>query len=286
MQKLAFRPLTTEDYDWLQHCRNTADHPFTALCPVSLVTWAKAFELTVAGDDDFYVVRSRYDKGYYAPVGDPGKCAAFMEEAAREGSPVRFLYVTEPEARALSQKGWNVHFRLDLSEYIASSAMLSMEAGTCVSESFRTKCRKFARQYGGYRVIPVTAADTGRLLEIAERDREARGSTPPDFTVLETQMNCWERLGLQGIILSVPDGREAFILGYENAPDMFTMTMTRHDPTLPKEITMMCIHEFAVLLRGRYPLINVEEDMGLDGLRRSKILLSPVDLLKVYEVRL
>ena len=39
-----------------------------------------------------------------------------------------------------------------------------------------------------------------------------------------------------------------------------------------------------MLLRGRYPLVNVEEDMGLEGLRRSKQLLSPVDLLKVYEV--
>ena len=75
-------------------------------------------------------------------------------------------------------------------------------------------------------------------------------------------------------------------MGYENTPDMFTMTMSRHDPTLPPEITAVCIHEFASYLYQWYHLINFEEDMGLDGLRRAKQLLSPVDLLKVYEVLL
>ena len=64
------------------------------------------------------------------------------------------------------------------------------------------------------------------------------------------------------------------------------MTMTRHDPTLPPEITTICIHEFASVLNRKYPFINVEEDMGLEGLRRAKMLLSPVDFLKVYEVLL
>ena len=54
---------------------------------------------------------------------------------------------------------------------------------------------------------------------------------------------------------------------------------------LEREVTAVCIHEFARVLRDRYPLLNVEEDLGLDGLRQAKELLSPTDLLKVYEVR-
>ena len=286
MQRWVFRPLTPADQPWLEHCRDQEAHPFTALSAVSLIAWADTFGLTVAGDDDFFVIRSRYDKGYYAPVGNPEKCAAFVEETAQKEKPARFVYMTEPEARALAAKGWNVIFRQDLSEYIISSAAVSLVPGTFVSESFRTKCRKFARAFGGYRVAPVTAEDTDNMREIAERYRAAQESMPSDQAVLEMELERFAEMNLRGLILTIPDGREAFILGYENTPEMFTMTMTRHDPTLPQEITAICIHEFAAYLRQRYPLINVEEDMGLDGLRRAKQLLTPVDLLKVYEVLL
>ena len=125
-----------------------------------------------------------------------------------------------------------------------------------------------------------------RLWKTAERYRDAQESMPPDQGVLETELEHYSELGMQGMILTMPDGREAFILGYENTPDTFTLTMTRHDPELPQEVTTIAIHEFAKLLQPKYPLINVEEDMGKDGLRRAKTLLSPVDLLKVYEVLL
>ena len=284
MHKWTFRPLTPEDLPWLESCRNTAAHPFTALSGVSLVTWAEAYGLTVAGDEDFFVIQSRHDKGYYAPVGNPEKCAAFMKEAARKERAARFVYVTEPEARALAAQGWNMLFRLDLSEYILSAAALSLSPGTFITHSYRDKCRLIARNYGGYRITPVTAENLDRLQETAERYLACQESMPSDQTVLDTELEHYADLNLRGLILTVPDGREAFIMGYENTPEMFTMTMSRHDPTLPTEITTVCIHEFAKLVGRQYPLINFEEDMGLEGLRRSKQLLSPVDILKVYEV--
>ena len=286
MDQWTFRPLILEDLPWLYRCRDTAAHPFTALSPVSLVTWAEAYGLTVAGDEDFFVIHSRHDKGYYAPVGKPEKCGAFLEEISAAGKPVRLHYVTEPDARFLAEKGWQMYFRGDLSEYIASSAALAGKPGTFVSESFRRKCRSFARKFEGYRVTPVTADHMERMREVSEKYLDAQDSMPSDQTVLETELEHFEELKLRGILLTMPDGREAFILGYENTPGMFTMTMTRHDPTLPLEITTICIHEFASVLNRKYPFINVEEDMGLEGLRRAKMLLSPVDFLKVYEVLL
>ena len=284
MHQRTFRPLTPEDLPWLSRCRDTAAHPFTALSPVSLVTWAETYGLTVAGDEEFFVIRSRYDRGYYAPVGNPEKCSAFLEEAAGTGGHVHITYVTETDARALAEKGWTMHFRGDLSEYIVSSSALAVQPGSFISESFRRKCRKFTRNFEGYRVKPVTEEHLDRLREISERFLSAQDSMPSDQAVLETELDRFEELGLRGILLTMPDRREAFILGYENTPESFTVTMTRHDPTLPQEITAVCIHEFAAVLNRQYPLINVEEDMGLDGLRRAKTLLSPVDLLKVYEV--
>lgn len=284
MHHRTFRPLTPEDLPWLDRCRDAAVHPFTALSPVSLVTWAETYGLTVAGEEDFFVVHSRHDRGYYAPVGNPEKCGAFLEEIRAEGKRTRLLYVTEPDARRMTEKGWKMFFRADLSEYIISSATLEGRPGFPVSENFQRKCRTFSRNFAGYRVTPITEDRMERLRAVSDHYLDAQETMPSDQAVLDAELEDYDRLKLRGIILTMPDGREAFILGYENTPEMFTMTMTRHEPTLPLEITTVCIHEFAAVLGGKYPLINVEEDMGMDGLRRAKMLLSPMDLLKVYEV--
>ncbi len=279
-----FRPLVSEDLPWLQRCRDAAAHPFTALSAVSLVTWAETYGLSVAGGEDFFVVHSRHDNAYYAPVGNPESCRAFMEEAAGRKNCDRFVYVTETDAQALAAQGWSVQFRADLSEYITSAPVLALIPGNAISESFRRKCRKFDKTFGSYRITPVTEDNMDSLWEISERYLDAQDSMPSDQQVLETELKRFDELHLRGMIMTMPDGREAFILGYENTPEMFTLTMTRHDPSLPPETTAACIHRFAELLYRQYPLINVEEDMGMDGLRRAKMLLSPVDLLKVYEV--
>ena len=284
MRKWTFRSLTPEDLPWLQRCRDASAHPFTALSAASLVTWAETYGMTVAGDDDFFVVRSRHDKGYYAPVGNPEKCAAFMEETALEEKSPHFLYMTEPAARELAAQGWNMLLRMDLSEYILSTAALSLMPGAFITHSFRDKCRKFARDYDGYRTAPVTKENLDCLREISEKFLACQTSMPSDQAVLETELDHFYNLDFRGLILTVPDGRKAFIMGYENTPEMFTMTMSRHDPTLPPEITAICIHEFASCLFQQYHVIDFEEDLGLDGLRKAKQLLSPVNLLKVYEV--
>ena len=65
--------------------------------------------------------------------------------------------------------------------------------------------------------------------------------------------------------------------------EMFTMTMVKHSLSLPMLMTPVCVHELACMLADRYPYINIEEDLGLEGLRRAKQLYSPVKQLEVYE---
>ena len=285
MDHLLFRPLTPEDLPWLIRCRDAAAHPFTALSPVSLISWADCYGFTVAGEEDFFVIHSRYDKGYYAPVGNPEKGRAFMEEAARRDPSVRFLYLTEKEASAFAERGWDVFWRAETSEYILSTARTALEDGARASQNFRRRCHQFVRKYGSYTVSPVTGDMIGRLRDISGSFLAAHGGELSDQAVVETELSHFDALGISGILLTFPDGRQAFMLGYENTPDCFTLTMVRYDSTLPEETTAICMHEFAARLLGQYPYLNVEEDLGMEGLRKAKMLLLPVDLLKTYEVR-
>lgn len=274
-----FRPLRLSDQAWMTACRDTQAHPFTALSFPSLFTWRNAYRMRVAGDEDFFVVHSVYDGGYYSPCGENEKCRAFLD-ALDAGS--RVLYLTQEQAAELAAKGWTIRHREDLSEYISSTQALALHGGH-MSNSYKVKCRHFGRDYS-YHTHLIGKADEALLLRFL-KDLES-GANDEDFhdlKVLEAEIAHREALNLRGLVLETDNGRKAFILGYENKPDMFTMSMSKHDPQLPPETMTVCVHELAMALEAEYSFVNLEEDLGLEGLRRAKELYSPIDHLRVYE---
>ena len=152
-----------------------------------------------------------------------------------------------------------------------------------MSNSFKVKCRHFAREHP-YTTRSLTARDVPLLRRMTELlADEMRPEEMGDLSVLRSELDLFCLLGLRGLLLETDSGGKAFILGYENMPGMFTMTMSKHSTDLPPQVTAVCVHEFARALEAEYPRIDLEEDLGLEGLRRAKMLYSPVDRLDVYE---
>ena len=129
----------------------------------------------------------------------------------------------------------------------------------------------------------MTKADLPLIIEIARKWEEADPEGAGDLQVLEQEIQFYNDMTLNGVMITAENGEHAFIMGYENTPEMFTMTMVKHDLDLPLLMTPVCVHELACALEGRYPYINLEEDLGLEGLRRAKQLYSPIKQLEVYE---
>ena len=281
---MLFRPLELSDRAWIEKCRNADVQPFSALTFPSLLTWAETYGMTIGGDEDFYVIRSQHDKAYYMPCGREDKCAAFMEETARTERPARFVYATEAQAEALEKRGWKHLYRADLSEYILSTPALALSPGFPVTHSFRYKCRHFSK-ISPYTVREISFEDEPRLRKIAaDAALPSAPVGPGDELVLSFELSHLRELGFRGVLVETEEGPAAFFLGYERDQKIFTLTMFRREELISPDVTAVCIHEFAKVLLPQYPLIDIEEDLGLDGLRREKTLLSPVDLLKVYEV--
>ena len=277
---MRFRSIGPGDQPWMNACRDLNRNPFTALSFASLFTWRNAYGLTVAGDEDFFVIHSQHDRAYYCPCGDAGKCMRFIRETSRTEREAHFLYLTRGQAAALRGEGVQILMRDDLSEYIFDACSLALMEGHHASNSYKMKVRHFRNAYP-YSCRPLTEEDTPflRLLSRDWPDMNRFG----DAGVLRDEIDYFGPLSLQGTLLETADGRHAYILGYENRPDEFTMTMTKHDPSLPAQVTAVLTCELACQLSGRYRLINLEEDLGIAGLRQAKLLYSPVDRLNVYE---
>ena len=131
---MEYRPLTMEDRDRVDKCRDAILNPFTALTFTSLFTWRKEYGLEIAGDADYFVIRSRHDEAYFCPCGDPEKCRAFLRDEVKSGE--RVVYLTREQAEALGD-GWDIRLREDLSEYICASPALALREGYHMSHSFK-----------------------------------------------------------------------------------------------------------------------------------------------------
>ncbi len=274
-----YRPLTMEDRDRVDKCRNNQLNPFTALTFTSLFTWRKEYGLEITGDPDYFVIRSRHDEAYFCPCGDGEKCRAFLRDEVKSGE--RVVYLTREQAEALGD-GWDIRLRDDLSEYICATPALALREGYHMSHSFKDKCRQYKKRHP-YQVRPLTKDDLPMMIRMARAWEEADPEGAGDLQALEEEIRFYSEMTLCGVMITTEDGGHAFIMGYENTEEMFTMTMVKHDLDLPPLMTPVCVHELANMLADRYPYIDLEEDLGLEGLRRAKQLYSPVRQLEVYE---
>ena len=273
-----YRSITMEDRPWIERCRDPRKNPFTALSFTSLFTWSRDYGLEIGGDDDFFVIRSRHDGGIYCPCGDEAKCREYLS-GLEPGS--RILYLTKEQAEGLGD-GWEIRLRDDLSEYICATQALALKEGFHMSHSFKDKCRQYKKRHP-YEARPLEKADLPLMLEIAREWEKADPEGAGDLQSLEQELRFYENITLTGVMITAENGGHAFIMGYENIPGMFTMTMVKYDLSLPPLMTPVCVHELACQLADRYPWINLEEDLGLEGLRRAKQLYSPVRQEEVYE---
>lgn len=274
-----FRPLTMKDRPLIEKCRDPRKHPFTALSFTSLFTWRKAYGLEICGDPDFFAVHSRVEDALFCPCGDEEKCARFLAEETKPGT--RILYLTKEQAEGLGD-GWEIRLRDDLSEYLCDTPALALKEGWHMSHSYKDKCRQYKKRHP-YTVKALTKEDLPLMVQIAREWLEADMDDEEDLVALVQEIRSYNAMPLTGVMITAENGEHAFIMGYENTPEMFTMTMVKHNLSLPKLMTPVCVHELACMLCDRYPTINLEEDLGLEGLRNAKQLYSPAGKLEVYE---
>ncbi len=276
-----FRPVRLSDREWIERCRDINLHPFSALSFQSLFTWQKDYGLTIAGDEDFFVVKSISDGGYYAPCGNEEKGAAFLREAFRREGSQRVLYLTEEQAVRAEAEGYSRRAAPNLSEYICSTRALALQEGH-ISATYRQKCRRFAEEFS-YTVKKIEPEDIRDLLDVIDAwERDLDGSEPLDLGPARLSLENYEALGLTGIRIRTEEGLTAFSFGFRSAPDIYTMSTVKYDRRLSPAVTVVCTREEAERIALPCSFCNLEEDLGLPGLRDAKLQCSPVRLQEVF----
>jgi len=150
----------------------------------------------------------------------------------------------------------------------------------------RNRIRKFESTFA-HEYHPLAAADVPGCIRLLddwfEEKRNGDADRRADKQAIVRALDSFELLGLKGGVVKVGGRVEGFTLGGRLTADMAVIPIEIANPGLVG-LAQWINREFVRREMMRFRLINREQDMGIEGLRRAKLSYQPAGLVKKYNL--
>ena len=288
---IAFRDPEIGDRQWVEERFRASGNQGCEYSFSTLFLWSGAYQQQVAPMDGFVLerLRGKLGAGYLFPAGSgplEPVLSALEKDAAERGKPCRFFCVTPEQAERLEQlrpgqyafqsdrDGWDYLYALDRLAGLGGKKL----------HGKRNHIRRFEESHPDWQVEQITMDN---LAECAEMDLEwnrryrsldAAGEEAEARTRLDERHAMsrafahYEALGMDGLLLRTRGKVVAFTMGSPISADTFDVHFEKAYGEIQGAYPMIN-REFARWLQANRPgvrWLNREDDMGLEGLRKSK----------------
>ena len=256
-------------------------------------------------------------RGYAFPLGagDSQAALALITEDARESNrPLEFCLVDESRAQILREHfnaGANsaepaIYFEENRgdSDYIYSAESLATLAGNLYRKK-RNHISRFTRSYGQFELRDITPEKVGVALDIekqwlksvagetvceptCECEEAARAECSEDeksrmaeYCAIEEALQHFDALGMVGAILYVSEIPVGMTMASEIIPGVWDIHFEKVIGEYADNGGYAAINKLFAerLVTAGATLINREEDIGLEGLRKAKLSYYPLTIL-------
>lgn len=254
-------------------------------------------------------------RGYAFPLGgdDPRKALDLIVVDAREtGRPLEFCLVDEPRAQILRDyfsmsASVTIRFTENRgdSDYLYSAESLANLPGTTYRKK-RNHISRFSRTYADYELREITRENLAAALQVeklwmnngaaaessepcepsceceeaawAERSEDEK-SRLAEYCAIEEALQNFEALGMKGAVLYVEGKPVGMTMASQIIPSVGDIHFEKVIDEYANDGGYAVINKmFAATLSGAR-LINREEDIGIEGLRKAKLSYYPLTIL-------
>lgn len=292
---LEFRDIAITDKERITAALNKSQFMGCEYSFANNMAWKRLGDSQIAFYKDFYICCSfRSDDGipkFFLPSGEGNYkdvIAAMKEYSYSLGTPLRVAGITEPSLKMLSEL-FPDEFTVDTDEgdwdYIYNSADL-IELSGRKYHGKRNHLSRFNELGAEFSLMTENDFDdciTFSAMEYNSRSHEPDHSFIAEQYAINTYFNYFHELGLVGGVIRIDGKIAAFTIGDRLNDNTFCVHIEKAD-TQYNGIYVGINNSFARAAAADYKYINREEDLGLEGLRKSKQSYHPVFLLKKYTV--
>lgn len=283
-----FKSIRLEDRAAIERYTLPSDITNCDLAFANMYCWQGVFHSAWAEIGGFLVIRFHIGGGerigYMQPVG-AGDFAPIVpllrEDAHAHGQRLRIIGLTDEGREQICRMHPGAFaFESDrgLEDYIYRAEDLRSLAGRRYQPK-RNHINRFMAEYPAYRyeaLTPDRFAECMTLEQQWRRKHEGRTSELcAEQRAMQLAFEHFEELGLYGGCLYLGDKLVAFTYGSAVNDHTFDTHVEKADTEYDGAFTVIN-KLFAERLPERFTLINREEDLGLEGLRRSKLSYHPL----------
>lgn len=255
----------------------------------NLYSWREAYQFKVSVWGDLLILRS--DSGafqrFLEPIGAGDKkeaIAMLLRDSRGQGMRIP----EETAALFLSDERFRVVEDADNSDYLYAAGDLISLAGAKYDGK-----RNLIRQFSASHVYTYAAFERATIAEcLAFEERwctirdcdSVEGLRNERRAIREMADNCSDfRLIAGGITI---EGRvSAVAIAEPLNPETLVMHVLKADPSITG-LYQTIMHEFLKRNAGAFRYVNLEQDLGIEGLRKSKRSYHPVSMVKKYTLSL
>ena len=245
--------------------------------------------------DDSLVFFSQFNQKsvYLFPLcrGDLKKTLdAIIHDARTRGIPCRLTSLTHDDCdklEALYPGQFRIHHDRNTFDYIYAIEDLATLKGKKFQKK-RNHLNRFKLQHPNYQLAPITDENTPAIKELLDRWYATRleADPPADFQMEQAAiyraLRHREELGMEGLVLSDNDQLLAMTLGSPLSQNTFDV---QFEKAIDESAYVAMCSSFAGHLMQKYPnlrYLNREDDLGIEGLRKSKLAYNPVTLIEKH----
>lgn len=288
---IEFKPITLADKSLItsytfQYAPQDCDFAFSNLC-----AWHFSNQSSYTVIDDSLVVRFHTEDNrliYLMPIGK-GNLVHIIgqldEEAQKEGHPLR-LQGVYPETQEKLEKIFPTLFEYTSYRDFADYVYLRKDLVELKGKNYQPKrnhINKFIKEYS-YRYTPLTPDLLPQCLEFESRwsiehDYVEQNGLKDERRALTYAIRHYEELELTGGAIWVDEEMVAFTFGAPINQNTFDINVEKANTHMDGAYSIIN-REFASRLPEQYIYINREEDLGIPGLRQSKLSYHPAVLLE------
>lgn len=293
---LEFQPVRLEDYDKIYPYTSAYGEGSCQHSPVSMFSQSEKYGDSVCiRDNVLYTLRSHLCddtyRVYLAPLCADNLMkdafARILTDAESYGKKVKFVTLTERAANMLEDAfhgRFDYEENRDMAEYIYRAAQMAEFSGKELRKR-RAEVHTFWNIYGEHASItPIRHEDIPSCLEYEQKwladnlETHDKDTLLRDARMIDMQMAKYDALHLSGVILRIDDEIRGFCYGTKLG-NTYDVIVEKADRSVPHSFKVLRM-ESAKQCAADCEFVNMEEDVGLPGLRALKMAYKPEFLLQ------
>ncbi len=266
------------------------EHPLSEYCFANLYFFREthSYELLSDGDRHFISGLSYDKKRYLMPLKDLNQDASYTEELVRIAQEEDFdmiFPVAQEWLPALAPWNLTEDYREEDSDYLYTVEKMQHYPGRKLHKK-RNLLKQYENLYCPH-VEELTDENAHEPLALLDKWQELSPQEMGDSDYFQCREAIEKRhqFCLKGAVFYADEEPSGFMIGEAVSPDVFTIHFAKGDIKY-KGIYQFMFNRFAEHFCRSYSEINLEQDMGIEGLRKTKRSYLPDRMGIKYRVHL